>query len=115
MITESEMYWMNVVGNLHIVCCAAIVIIGFAIVVGSIVVLESSESEDKAKNLKKFLLIVLPILLLDILGVVFIPSTQEMWMIKGVPAIVRSETVRKNIPAVIQLVSKEFLIKEEEN
>lgn len=102
MITESSIYWITRMDYLH---CLGILISGLGIlgVVLSVGAARNFESEGNEKTAKLALFRLAPfsalIAIAGILGIVFIPTTKEMAMIKIIPALTNSELIQKTIPA----------------
>ena len=107
MITESQMYWLTRLDNLHeaaaIIGVIASIIFGIAIIMA--IIYWSEENDYKP------FLIILPCFLLSMVIAVsscFIPTTKEMCAIKAIPLIVNDEQVQE-IPTKIVDLANEWL------
>lgn len=85
----SELYWLNVLGNLSGVCFSLIVLSIFAIVVCTIFYFMSQDEylcfPLASKSIVKFIkFTLLPILIISTIGNTFIPDTKTLYIIYGV-------------------------------
>lgn len=85
----SELYWLNVLGNLNGVCKLLMVLSIIAFVV-SVIFYFVSQDEDlcfplTSKSIAKFIrFTLLPILIISTIGNIFIPGTKTLYVIYGV-------------------------------
>ena len=95
MITESTLYWITRLDNFYFMFLVMLALFAGVGLVSALIVFDNSctrEERDFAKRLFNFFAI--PILLVAILGLVFVPTTKEMCAIKVIPAITQNEKVQ---------------------
>lgn len=83
----SDLYWVTVLGNLKIISIAFISILGTILLLLIIGYSDSSLSygeEDSLEFCKKYIKRLLLPFIIAVLGIIFIPSTKELYLIYGV-------------------------------
>ena len=113
MISESTIYWITrcdaINAGLGLLAGAC----GFVIVVCVFLAAENLDDEDFVKKMLRLAGISGALLLFFVVGLIFVPTTKEMALIKVVPALARSELVRETIPAEardIYRIAKEAMV-----
>jgi len=94
MITESTLYWITRLDGFNHLLVALCLMTG-AIAIVSLVALCHPESSLTDQSIgKRGISITLPLLFTFVLGLVFLPTTKEMFAIKVIPAIANNEKVQ---------------------
>ena len=113
----SELYWLNVLGNLNGFCRLLIVLSIIALVV-CVVFYFVSKDEDlyfplTSKSIAKLIMfILLPILIISTIGNTFIPDTKTLYVIYGVGGTLdymKENKTAKQIPDKAILVLDKYL------
>ena len=113
----SELYWLNVLGNLNGFCRLLIVLSIIALVV-CVVFYFMSKDEDlyfplTSKSIAKLIMfILLPILIISTIGNTFIPDTKTLYVIYGVGGTLdylKENKTAKQIPDKAILVLDKYL------
>lgn len=93
-ITSEELYWLTRLDYFRFACAALLaitVIVWFTICV-------CLAEENRVWGILTTTIVSLITVLSCVVGLVFIPTTKEMAMIKVVPAIVNSDFMQKDLP-----------------
>lgn len=81
----SELYWLNVLGNLHDLCGVTAVLFFFVFVVlGIWILICINDSEDASTFVKKVLKGSFFVIVFGVFGCIFIPSQKNLLIIYGV-------------------------------
>lgn len=113
----SELYWLNVLGNLNGFCRFFLVLSIIAFVV-CVIFYFASQDEDlcfplKSKSIAKFIrFTLLPILIISTIGNTFIPDTKTLYVIYGVGGTLdylKENKTAKQIPDKAILALDKFL------
>lgn len=113
-MTESTIYWITRLDSIRI----AIAMLTFIVCMSTVLAIALKFSEDE-KVVTKGVCIALFMSFLCIVLMIFVPSTNEMLMIKAIPYVANTDFVKKDLPKDYHMIIKlceETLIKiEKEN
>lgn len=115
MITESMIYWITRLDYVRGVCIGILVVGGVVGIITFAASYDSSLDSFGRRLLRWISLVCVALFFVAVGGVVFVPTTQEMAMIKVIPAVSNSEFVAERLPAdarQIYELGKQRLIKE---
>lgn len=103
MITESSVYWITRMDYIRGVCIG---LLALSTVLGGVSAFAGIDSdyEEVSGRLWQVFKVSILVVIVSTAGVVFIPTTQELVLIKVIPAVSNSEFVTKQLPTEIKAI-----------